>query len=374
MSRNRVIKPEFWDDEKICKVKRDARLTFIGLWNNSDDYGVVKGHPGWLKSRIFPYDEDLSLEEFKKWLDDLEDIEVIIPFIAHGESYYFIVHFSDHQKIDKPSKTRNPEPPKDIENKHSSSTRRLLDEYSEKSPKMEKVDNCQESNLNKEEEIYFSDIKEGIKDEVKNLEKEEEQKHIVNQCSTTTRRLLDESSEKCCDEVLKKSELKEVKTNTPPTPPGGSVSDSESFDCQNEKNNASNPQQDKSETKRGKTARTRKRVNEEYPLPPHLQSFFDEFWTEYIRKVSKNDAKKAIDELNPDIDLQQKILAGERRAQKFDPNWIKRDFEHVKLPGGWIRQRRWEDEYYLIQDQSPAKKPYHLMTYEEQKAELLKDL
>jgi predicted nucleic acid-binding protein len=47
-----MIKPEFWDDEKLATVSRDARLLFVGLWSNSDDYGVVKGHPAWLKNRI----------------------------------------------------------------------------------------------------------------------------------------------------------------------------------------------------------------------------------------------------------------------------------------------------------------------------------
>jgi len=56
MARIRTIKPEFWDDEKLSLVSRDARLTFIGMWTFSDDYGVVKGASVWLKSKIFPYD------------------------------------------------------------------------------------------------------------------------------------------------------------------------------------------------------------------------------------------------------------------------------------------------------------------------------
>jgi len=39
-----MIKTEFWDDEKLATISRDARLTYIALWNFSDDYGVVKGH------------------------------------------------------------------------------------------------------------------------------------------------------------------------------------------------------------------------------------------------------------------------------------------------------------------------------------------
>lgn len=128
MARNRIIKPEFWDDEKLCTISRDARLIFIGLLTNSDDYGVVKGHAGWLKSRIFPYDEDLSLNKFKDYLLSLEKINVIYPFTINSEKYYFIKNFLKHQTIDKPSKNRNPEPPQDILlGEHSDSTIRTLD-------------------------------------------------------------------------------------------------------------------------------------------------------------------------------------------------------------------------------------------------------
>ena len=83
-----MIKPEFWSDEKLALVPREARLTFAGLWTCSDDYGVTKGHPAWLKAQIFPYDTDLTLSEFQKWLADLERIGVIDPFMADGSAQY----------------------------------------------------------------------------------------------------------------------------------------------------------------------------------------------------------------------------------------------------------------------------------------------
>ena len=110
MARTRMIKPEFWDDEKLAKVSRDARLLFVGLWSNSDDYGVVKGHPAWLKNRIFPYDE-IPLATFDGWLAELGAIRVIIPFLHNGERYFHIRNFCRHQTINRPSGTRNPAPP-----------------------------------------------------------------------------------------------------------------------------------------------------------------------------------------------------------------------------------------------------------------------
>ena len=41
MARIRTIKPQFWDDLKIGRLSRDARLLYIGLWNFADDLGVV---------------------------------------------------------------------------------------------------------------------------------------------------------------------------------------------------------------------------------------------------------------------------------------------------------------------------------------------
>lgn len=114
MPRNRMIKTEFWDDEKLATISRDSRLTYVALWNFSDDYGVVKGHHAWLKNNIYPYDENLKLDTFTKWLLELESLNRIIPFSANGEIYYYIPTFLTHQTINRPSLQRNPEPPDDI--------------------------------------------------------------------------------------------------------------------------------------------------------------------------------------------------------------------------------------------------------------------
>ena len=113
MARNRMINVEFWDDEKLATIPRDARLLFIGLWNYSDDYGVVKGHSVWLKSKIFPYD-NIDIETFNGWLQHLKNIHSIQPFTVHNEQYYSICNFGKYQVINKPSKRRNPAPPKDF--------------------------------------------------------------------------------------------------------------------------------------------------------------------------------------------------------------------------------------------------------------------
>lgn len=112
MARCRMIKPVFWDDEKLAKISRDSRLVYVALWNFSDDFGVVKGNPAWLKTHIFPYDEELTLKEFKGWLKELIELERVKPFQHNGEQFFWMPKFLDHQKINRPSLvSRNPPPP-----------------------------------------------------------------------------------------------------------------------------------------------------------------------------------------------------------------------------------------------------------------------
>jgi len=101
MARIRTIKPEFWEDEKIGKLSRDCRLLFIALWNFADDFGVFRANPAVLKSKIFPFDDSLRVNEVKSWLDALSIARMILPFEYKKESYYVIRTFKSHQIIDK---------------------------------------------------------------------------------------------------------------------------------------------------------------------------------------------------------------------------------------------------------------------------------
>lgn len=101
MAKIRTVKPELWEDEKLGRLKRDCRLTFLGLFNFADDQGVIKSNPVYIKSRIYPYDEDLRVNELKTWLDALVKARMLIPFEFKKEGYYVIRTFRDHQKIDQ---------------------------------------------------------------------------------------------------------------------------------------------------------------------------------------------------------------------------------------------------------------------------------
>lgn len=102
MPRIRTIKPKFWDDIKLSKVSRDARLLFIGMWNFADDLGVIIADSTWLKSKIFPYDK--LDDEIDVWLQELMEYKFIINLIYKSEKFFVIRTFDKHQRIDKPNK------------------------------------------------------------------------------------------------------------------------------------------------------------------------------------------------------------------------------------------------------------------------------
>ena len=102
MARNRVIKPKFWDDAKIGRITRDARLLYIGLWNFSDDIGVVIGNSIWLKSKIFPYDQ-IQIQQFEKWMNELVINGFICLLSYKGERFIYLPNFTRHQVINKPN-------------------------------------------------------------------------------------------------------------------------------------------------------------------------------------------------------------------------------------------------------------------------------
>ena len=125
--RNRVIHPEFWSDEKLAQVSRDARLLFIGLWGTSDDYGVSRGDPLWLKGQLFPYDM-IKKPTIESLINELVKRGFISRFVANGEGYIYIKNFKEHQRVDHPSKFKNPEPPDKIKAGLAQVSRGLGDE------------------------------------------------------------------------------------------------------------------------------------------------------------------------------------------------------------------------------------------------------
>lgn len=108
VARIRTIKPEFPQSESVGKLSRDARLLFVQLWTIVDDAGRARAASRMLASLLYPYDDDARML-IDHWLGELEAGEHIRRYEVDGSQYLEIVKWLEHQKIDKPSKSRLPE-------------------------------------------------------------------------------------------------------------------------------------------------------------------------------------------------------------------------------------------------------------------------
>jgi len=106
MPRNRMIKADFWADEKIGKLSDRAKLLFIGSWTFADDSGVCRANDVYLRNNIFPYDDEVTLYQIKEALQELINSGVVVVSEYSGELYLHIVNFKKHQVINKPSAFR----------------------------------------------------------------------------------------------------------------------------------------------------------------------------------------------------------------------------------------------------------------------------
>jgi hypothetical protein len=105
-----MLRSGFWDDPKMGRLSREARLLYAGTWNLADDVGNVRIEPAFLRANLFAYDQDLTLDEVDSWLRELLQLARLVPYEVEGERYAQIPKFLVHQKIDRPSKWRWPTP------------------------------------------------------------------------------------------------------------------------------------------------------------------------------------------------------------------------------------------------------------------------
>ena len=114
MARIRTIKPEFPQSESMGRVSREARLCFILLWTIADDSGRLRGNSRMLASLLYPYDIDAG-KKIDEWLASLELVNCIARYQSeNGDSFLAIINWESHQKIDRPTKSKVPEPPAEI--------------------------------------------------------------------------------------------------------------------------------------------------------------------------------------------------------------------------------------------------------------------
>lgn len=113
MARIRTIKPEFWTDDLLGSLSRDARLLFVATWNMADDEGLLRWSPPIIKGAAFPFDDDITVQTVQALMAELEEAGIIFAYKGgrSQQALGYVVNFHKHQKINRPSPSRLPPPP-----------------------------------------------------------------------------------------------------------------------------------------------------------------------------------------------------------------------------------------------------------------------
>ena len=131
MARNRIIRTEFFCDERVGALSHAARLLFIALWVNCDDVGNGRADARILKAQAFAFD-DCAVEQVESSLNEILSQRMIELYEVEGVRFFHLRNFLKHQRIDHPSKSLFP-PPRALA-EDSPSTQRGLGESSTKKP------------------------------------------------------------------------------------------------------------------------------------------------------------------------------------------------------------------------------------------------
>lgn len=108
MSRERLIKPQFFTSDDVHSLPVPARLTFIGLWLYADDYGNERLDAHLIKAAIWPRERTVSLATVEKHLDMLVQLGMLELYSVNDRDYFHIAQWKTYQRVSNPSRSSIP--------------------------------------------------------------------------------------------------------------------------------------------------------------------------------------------------------------------------------------------------------------------------
>ena len=109
MARKRMVDPGIWQSEDFGKLSNLAKIVFIGLFSLADDEGRGRCNPVYLKSTLFPYNEDMRSADIEKALFEISSNMSVVFYSCDGNNYYSLLSWDTFQKIDKPTNSKIPD-------------------------------------------------------------------------------------------------------------------------------------------------------------------------------------------------------------------------------------------------------------------------
>lgn len=116
MARKRMIDPQIWMSEDFSKLSHLARLIWIGLFSNADDEGRGRANVSFIKSQLFPFDNELSIKKIENCLQEIENLMSIKFYVVDNKKYYQLLSWGKFQTINRPSQSQIPKMPENTDN------------------------------------------------------------------------------------------------------------------------------------------------------------------------------------------------------------------------------------------------------------------
>lgn len=126
--RIRTVKPEWLEDELLAAASDEARVLSVALMLMADDYGRGRASLATVAAGAWRYQLERDdgahapeiLARASRALRELVAIRFVTVYEVSGQRYFAIRTWAKHQRVDRPSKPRIPEPPtaETLENTH----------------------------------------------------------------------------------------------------------------------------------------------------------------------------------------------------------------------------------------------------------------
>ena len=104
MPRARLLKPDFFDDEKLTLLPFGARILFEALWTLADREGRLRDNPAKIAAYVFPALGNEGLQgkarrDVPAWLELLAEHKMVKRYEVAGEPYMLLRNWGRHQKV-----------------------------------------------------------------------------------------------------------------------------------------------------------------------------------------------------------------------------------------------------------------------------------
>lgn len=113
MARIRSVKPDLRTSQVVASWPYDVRYAWVLLWGYLDDYGRGLDVPKGIAGDCFPHDDEVTPKKMDAWLTKMT-VGVngrggpLCRYEVGGVRYLHCVNWSEHQRVQRPTPSKNP--------------------------------------------------------------------------------------------------------------------------------------------------------------------------------------------------------------------------------------------------------------------------